>query len=502
MRTPQILAIAVAAAAIGLAITPGKETSQSKSAKAKAAQDKAKLAAKSAAAKRPAKKKYLSSSGAASAGISNIGSSSATTKTTPQATPPHATTVTQRAPVRVQPAVVKREQAHDAVFANVATGADIPVENPAALIPFFEQLYRHQQGEQPGPVRILQYGDSHTAADEWTGEMRARLQEKFGDGGSGFSFAGRPWNAYRREDVRSGSTSGWHTDGLIGRTGDGVYGLGGISMSVRTPREGVYVEADASDFELFYYQQPGGGSLQLWDNGVPVERLSTDGEASPAYYHLEDMPGPHKLELETLDLAPVRLFGWVAEKPAGITYETLGINGATASIGLRWNEATLQSNIARRNPAMIVLAYGTNEAGQPSWTLQSYREMFTKLIARFRAAAPTATIFVIGPPDRDQKTKTGWQPMDQISMIAEAQREAAIASGCAFWDERAKMGGKGSMLQWAAAGMALSDHVHFTGPGYHLLGDAVVRDLLSQYDLFLKARGGVTVAETKALAEP
>lgn len=58
------------------------------------------------------------------------------------------------------------------------------------------------------------------------------------------------------------------------------------------------------------------------------------------------------------------------------------------------------------------------------------------------------------------------------------------------------------MLQWAAAGMALSDHVHFTGPGYHLLGDAVVRDLLSQYDLFLKARGGVTVAETKALAEP
>jgi hypothetical protein len=36
--------------------------------------------------------------------------------------------------------------------------------------------------------------------------------------------------------------------------------------------------------------------------------------------------------------------------------------------------------------------------------------------------------------------------------------------------------------------------VHFTGPGYHLLGDAVVRDLLSQYDLFLKARGGSVVA--------
>src|ERR1019366_5722406 len=141
-------------------------------------------------------------------------------------------------------------------------------------------------------------------------------------------------------------------------------------------------------------------------------------------------------------------------------------------------------------------------AGQPSWTLQSYRDMFTKLISRFRAAAPAATIFVIGPPDRDQKTKNVWQPMDQIGVIAEAQREAAIASGCPFWDQRAKMGGKGSMLQWVAAGMALSDHVHFNGPGYHLIGDAVVRDLLSQYNLFLKARGGTTVAETKAPAEP
>ena len=83
----------------------------------------------------------------------------------------------------------------------------------------------------PGPLRILHYGDSHTAADEWTGDLRSRFQEKFGDGGSGYSFAGRPWNGYRREDVRSGSTRGWHTDGLVGRTGDGIYGLGGVSMS-------------------------------------------------------------------------------------------------------------------------------------------------------------------------------------------------------------------------------------------------------------------------------
>lgn len=508
MRTLQILAVTIAGAAIAVAIAPATPSTAAKS-KAKSTA-KAKAPVKTAA-KTPPKKRYLSSNGKSTAPAAKsvaiaprpaaskppvVSGKPAVASGRPAVANGKPAVVSNKKPVKTPAAPSKaRVQAHEVVYEKVATGANIPVENPAALIPFFEQLYRRQQGQALGPVRILHYGDSHTAADEWTGEMRARLQEKFGDGGSGYSFVGRPYNGYRREDVRSGSTSGWHTDGLVGRPGDGVYGLGGISMSVGAPREAAYLEADASDFELYYYQQPGGGALQLFDNGVPVDRVSTDGEPSPAYYHLEaTIPGPHRLELETLDRAPVRLFGWVAENPVGVTYETLGINGAAANIILDWNEETLRSNIERRNPAMIVLAYGTNEAGRKDWTLESYRDMFSKLIARFRAAAPAATILVIGPPDRDQKTKKGWQPMDQLDVIVEAQREAALAAGCPFWDLRAKMGGKGSMLQWVAAGMAQSDHVHFVGQGYHMLGDAVVRDLMSQYDLFLKARKGVVAS--------
>jgi lysophospholipase L1-like esterase len=384
-----------------------------------------------------------------------------------------------------------RVAAHDFVLENVASGADIPVENAAALIPFFEQLYRRQDGSAMGPLRILQYGDSHTAADEWTGELRTRFQEKFGDGGSGFSLAGHPYAGYKRFDVRSGSTRGWHTDGLVGHPGDGIYGLGGISLSVRVPHEDVFVEADARDFELFYYQQPGGGTLQLYDNGIPVDRIPTDGEPAPGYYRFEPEPGLHKLELETLDRAPVRVFGWVAEKPSGITYETLGINGAEASILLGWNQETLRSNIERRNPALIVLAYGTNEAGHKIWTLESYRDKFSELLSRVREAAPTAAILVISPPDRDQRVKRVWQPLDRVDMIVEAQRQAALANRCAFWDLRAKMGGKGSMQQWVSAGLAANDHVHFSGTGYRMLGDAIFRDVMSQYDAFLKARESI-----------
>jgi lysophospholipase L1-like esterase len=452
-------------------------------------------------AAKPKKRKYNSSVGKPAPG--------AAAKKSPVKAVAHAVHATgkavvhRRATPKPPPVSAKlRAEAHEGVFEKVANGADIPVENASALVPFFELLYRHQKAELPGPVRILHYGDSHTAADEWTGDLRSRFQEKFGDGGSGYSFAGRPWNGYRRLDVRTGSTRGWHTDGLVGRTGDGVYGLGGVSMSTQSPREAVYLQADGQEFELFYLQQPGGGAIQVYDNGGLVERISTDGVAEPGYYHYETVPGPHKLEVETLEHAPVRLFGWTAENSTGITYETLGINGAQASIVLDWNEPVLRSNIERRNPALIVLAYGTNEAGRKDWTVDTYKGMFEELIARIRAAAPTATILVIGPPDRDLHTRKGWLPMEKIDTINEAQRQAAVATGCAFWDLRAKMGGRGSMQQWVQAGLAQVDHVHFTGAGYRMLGDSVFRDLMGQYDRFLKARADIVAeAPTPATAQ-
>lgn len=408
-------------------------------------------------------------------------------KTTAQKTTAKKTTAKKpAAPPKPQP------NAEEFVKHSLEAGMARPAENPAALIPFFEQLYRHQQGELPGPVRVLQYGDSHTAADEFSGELRMLFQASFGNGGSGFSMAGRPWKSYRRRDVKTGSTNGWYTDGLVARKGgDGVYGLGGIAMTATKPRETIYIDTEASEFELFYYRQPGGGSVQLYDSGVALDVISTAGEPGPAYYRVDAAPGQHRLELETIDRDPVRLFGWVAENPTGITYETLGINGASATTVAQWDPATLRDNIEHRSPDLIVLAYGTNEAGSPNWTVESYQEMFTGLLRQFREAAPTASILVIGPPDRSQRIKRKWQTLTRVGIISEAQRRASAAMGCAFIDLRDEMGGPGSMEQWVKAGAAQSDRVHFTASGYRLLGDAVFTDIISQYGAFLKARAAI-----------
>jgi lysophospholipase L1-like esterase len=381
-----------------------------------------------------------------------------------------------------------RAEANRQVFDYLARAPEYPPENPAALIPFFERLSLHARGEAAEPVRIVQFGDSHTAADEWTGAMRALFQQQFGDGGSGFAFAGKPFLGYRRMDARGGATRAWITDGLIGRDISGRNGLGGISISTRLPRQEVYLVAGCSNVEVFFLRQPGGGSLMLYDNGAVVEKIPTGGELGAGYHRYAAAPGLHRLELETLDRSPVRLYGWVAENERGVTYEALGINGAQASIVFHWDETLLADQLARRNPALIVLAYGTNEAGNPDWTPDSYRRMFFSLIERLRKSAPAASLLVAGPPDRFVRVRGKWTPHPRIDMIREAQREAALAAGCAFWDLREKMGGKGSMRKWVLAGLAQADHVHFTAPGYRLLGETCFRDLIGQYAAFTKIR--------------
>ena len=260
------------------------------------------------------------------------------------------------------------------------------------------------------------------------------------------------------------------------------------TQTANRPNEFITLDAECRLVEVFFLRQPGGGSLELADNGTTIGTISTDGEVGPGYYSAEVSPGPHHFELRTVSRAPVRLFGWVTEKDNGLTYETLGINGAQASIILRWDAGILADNLARRNPALIVLAYGTNEAGNPDWTQESYRAMFSTLVAKLREAAPAASILVLGPPDRFFRSRGRWLPYERVDRIIAAQREAAIESGCAFWDLREKMGGPGAMQQWVLAGLAQRDYVHFTQDGYRRIGQVLFHDLMYNYEKYLKVR--------------
>lgn len=445
---------------------------------------------------------------------------------------------------------------------------------PTALKAFFQAL--QQREDEPGnaTVRIMQWGDSHTAADMFTGELRARMQGRFGDGGVGFTYAGHPFAGYRILGSGRSQSASWRTLGThFTDLGDRLLGLGGVAIETYQAGNSATLDAPCLTFTLQYLRQPGGGSLQVADNGQPIVNLSTaDANAAPITGNANDasfadqstqepeaaiedpsavadtaaqdtaaptgtgsaragsggtfryncQPGTHRFTVTAEGGGPVRLLGTTALQP-GITWEAMGINGAEAPLLLRWNQPLFQEYLAAAQPALIVLAYGTNEAAA-RWTGEDYRQTFSRLIDTLHRTSPRSSILVLGPGDRSlgstyyttvyttvrkgrrsrrvahQVAHRVYTPYRGTDRILNAQQNVCSTTGlCAFWDWRARQGGFGSMNRWTAAGYAQPDHTHLTGTGYRALADALAADLLSAYSQFTADRNGSPTVPSPAI---
>ena len=371
----------------------------------------------------------------------------------------------KRAPV--QRVTAAQRAAARAEIAKRMAAAAPAFENPEALEPFYEAI----AGQ---PIHILQFGDSHTASDDWVNSMRTLVQAKFGDGGPGFVQAGRPFKGYRRFDAKAAASPGWHTEGTMALRGDSDQGISGISISTESAGQTIGVSASGEALSIFFLAQPGGGRVELTADSQPMGVFTTDAvTAGPGVSSYTLLPGSHELSIRTLDHAAVRLYGWTLDNRTGATFETLGINGAQAHVMLGWNEAIWSAEVAARAPALVILAYGTNEANSRLWTLEDYRADMTGLIGRIRRAAPDAAILMIGPPDCGKL-----RPLLHLSDVVAAQSDLAREQKVAFFDLRRHMGGTGSVKLWVTAGYGQTDYIHMTGDGYRLVGETIVKALV------------------------
>ena len=395
---------------------------------------------------------------------------------------------------------VVRETATARVERMLAETAASPFLYPSALKPFFNALSAEQADHAGAPgtasqtVRILQFGDSHTAADLFTGELRSRFQAQFGDGGLGFQFPGHPFAGYHLAGSTRSQTAGWMTEGNhFTALGDGELGLGGISIKTSQPDQTVTLESTCETLQLHFLRQASAGRLQFSDNGTPISVIETalapegSGLATnkAGSFTYACTAGTHEFRWTTLDAAPVKLLGVVTEQP-GVTYECLGINGAVAPLMLRWDPTLFNEYLRQRAPKLIVLAYGTNEAGGSADGIANYPVEFAQLLDTLHRAVRDTSILVLGPFERDIASGRGrrrsWHPLGGVDRIIAIQKEVCRTHGCAFWDGRRRMGGPGSMPQWVAADLAQPDRTHLTGTGYRELADALYTDLIHAYN--------------------
>lgn len=362
-----------------------------------------------------------------------------------------------------------------------------------ALSSFFDALHRAQKGV--GQARITFYGASHVASDLFTGIIRQKLQKRFGESGPGFVLPAKPWRWYRHSGIRFIKSRGWKTRRVEARAPQaGRYGYAGVALESRDryalgafetrPNDGL--TGVASRFELYYLKQPRGGHLIVFIDGKRVKRFSTDSNEREAGYEVFEVEEKHhRFEVRAQNDGVVRVFGVAIERTTpGVILDTVGIPGARAEYHLLWNDAIYREHLAKRNPDLIVLAYGTNESGDDDVPIETYEEGLRRVLKRIREVTPTASCVLIGPSDRPMKNDDEtYGPRPRTGQIVQSQRRISKEFSCGFFDLVAFMGGPMSMLRWVDAKPPLgaSDHVHYTYKGYKILGDVFYQALVANY---------------------
>lgn len=359
---------------------------------------------------------------------------------------------------------------------------------------FHAALERAARGR--GKARAIFYGASHVASDLFTGLLRRELQARFGDAGHGFVLPAHPWRSYRHRGVQIESTRRlWDATRVRANSRDvdwfGLHGVyveserSGARGEVRTTHRGDVGRA-VGVFDLYYLAQPGGGDFDVYIDGTRARRVETAADAmGPGYATFRVEDGEHELEVRVRGNGPVRIFGVSMEREQpGFVLDTLGINGARARAHLLWEDTLYREHLRRRDPDLVVLAYGTNESGDDS-PIERYEERLSQVIARVRETVPDASCLLVGPSDRPVRVdRETFEDRPRTAQIVEVQHRVALAHGCGFFDLVAFSGGPLSMVEWAAADppFAAPDHVHYTRRGYTRLGEIMLTALMERYE--------------------
>ena len=329
-------------------------------------------------------------------------------------------------------------------------------------------------------VHIVQFGDSHTAADVMTGTLRAQLQNRLGNGGMGW---GMPMYFSGQRLVRYGyDNNGWEPISSRQQR-DQNYTLGGL---IATPKfNGATLTIKSKQSEL-----PQKIMVNLRQSATDDKFLGKDAQGRQ--FQLEapikdntwqtvEFVAQLPFSITALNADHSAIGGWWAknENGSGAVVSALGINGAELSFWNRWNDGW-KKNLKTISPQLVILAYGTNEAFDDNIDIEKYKNLLSLKIEQIRSASPYSVIMIVSAPESLKNTsgQCGTRPI-KLTAIQNIQHQVAQQQHTLYWNWQQAMGGNCSMKTWINSGLGRKDGVHFSEAGYQKLGRSLADDLIS-----------------------
>lgn len=340
-------------------------------------------------------------------------------------------------------------------------------------LPRMAEKLRHSQSEL---THIVFMGDSHTAADFFSGSLRQHFQSVYGDGGAGFiSPMAVPGNHY--SNVYFQNTYGVKLV-TSRRDKDPDFTLGGNIVTPVSSNNGAQVVVRAPQGREQVQALYASSSAGQWSvNGAKYAFPAT----GKGWAFSQPITVGSAFGWSMSTAAPMALAGLMltSTNGQGVVLSALGINGAQVSMLDKWpnNWGGVLKQLA---PDMVILAYGTNEAFNTDLSLEAYRQTLQRQIEAIRQSTPDAVILLIGPGSsimHKQGQGCAQRQPALLKPIIAVQQQVARQERTLFWNWFDFMGGDCGIERWAAQGKARPDLIHLTSEGYQESANALFGDL-------------------------
>ena len=351
---------------------------------------------------------------------------------------------------------------------------------------------------------ILQIGDSHTAADLFSGEVRDQLQDKFGKGGL-FLPPGIPKAGVQSADITIKASDAWSYNAMASTDAPTSFWLSGYTASASAYGASIsFASAAARGFDAIdvsFLKSPQGGTVDILLDGAVVNQVDLRGAAGePLIRRLLPASGSvgkfKRLEVKTTSAGRVELSGvFVDQRQSGVSYLSVGFPSARVTILERMAPENLADDMQRIDPDMVVLAFGTNEGFDDNLDITAYRKTLTGIVTALTRARPGLRIAIIGPPPGVRKevscaevrracgsppvAGSCWAEPPKLSAVRDVERVVAKALGATYWDWSSVLPSACDLEQGHLGQPAIfgPDRVHLTPLGYRSSADAFARML-------------------------
>jgi lysophospholipase L1-like esterase len=382
----------------------------------------------------------------------------------------------------------------------------VPIQFPdsshAALSSFFSALVSGKSNSTQ--IRVMHYGDSQIEGDRITSFLRLRLQTRFGGTGVGLLHAVP--HSYQPGAVYQTASSNWRqilvADLARGAVGHRFGLLGGYSAFTQTKskQKGGFNEAwirferrgkhsnprNFKQCRIFYghSDEPFMLSLKYGGKAQDGEMIAPTSSMQQISWEIPQSENTFQLNFKG-DESPL-VYGVSLESPTGIIVDNIAIRGSSGIDFTRADDKSLREALQLVKPKLVILQFGVNVVPHIVDSYKYYENQMYRQIKAIKMASPSTSVLLIGVSDMSQRHEGQYVSYPNIEQIRDAQRQAALRAGAAFWDCYEAMGGNNSMPAWAFATppLASKDFVHFTLRGSKLIAEMFYSSLMESFREF------------------